>query len=399
MARTRATSAPQMLSHRSLHVGIEATPLRAFRTGGVWRYTQALVEALARSKDGYRYSLLFFNSFIPGARYRPAFPPGATVRIVNRVPNLLFGLSALWPFLARAVSVESFLGPVDCFHSVNGVALPQRGGRRVVTVHDLSCLRVPEYHPRSRVLHFRLSLTRSVRAAHALIVPSRQTRDDLRDLLGVPPEKIWVVPYAPATVFRPRSGREIAPVLDRYGLTDKGYLLFVGNLEPRKNLLTLLRAYELLHERGDTPPPLVLVGGEGWRNRAILARLNASPCAAAIRRLGYLAESEIPALTSGAACVAYPSLYEGFGLPPLEAMASGVPVVVSDIPALREVVGDAALVVDPKHPEQIAEALGRILGDKDLQQTLGALGLERARQFSWELTAQRTVEVYEAVTR
>lgn len=388
-----------MLSRRSLHIGIEATPLRAFRLGGVWRYTRSLVEALGQRKDGHRYSLLFFNSFRPRARYRPAFPSGAEVRIVNRVPNLLFGLSAAWPLLARAVSVESFLGPVDCFHSVNGLVLPQRRGRRVVTVHDLSCLRVPEYHPRSRVLHARLSLTLAVRAAHALIVPSRQTRDDLRDLLGVPAEKIWVIPDAPAPAFRPRSGSEIAPVLDRYGLTAKGYLLFVGNLEPRKNLVALLRAYEALYERGDDPPPLVLVGGEGWRNREIRARLRASPCAAAIRRLGYVDEHEIPALTSGAACVVCPSLYEGFGLPPLEAMASGVPVVVSDIPALREVVGEAALVADPRDPEQIAQRVARVLADKDLQQALGALGLERARQFSWELTAQRTVEVYEAVTQ
>jgi alpha-1,3-rhamnosyl/mannosyltransferase len=365
----------------------------------VWRYTRSLVDALASRQDGHRYSLLFFESFRPAARRRPRFPHGAEVKIVNRLPNLLFGLSAAWSPLASLLSVESFLGSVDCFHSVNGLALPQRRGRRVVTVHDVSCLRVPQYHPRSRVLHVRLGLTRSVRVAHALIVPSRQTRDDLRDLMGVPPEKIWVIPEAPAVAFRPRSGMEIAPVLDRYGLGEKRYLLFVGNLEPRKNLLMLLRAYERLHAQGDAPPPLVLVGGEGWRNREILTRLKASPCAGAIRRLGYLAEPEVAALTSGAACVVYPSLYEGFGLPPLEAMASGVPVVVSDIPALREVVADAALVVDPHKPEQLAQALARILQDRDLQQALGARGLERARQFSWELTAQRTVEVYEAVSQ
>ncbi|MBI4607399.1 MAG: glycosyltransferase family 4 protein [Candidatus Rokubacteria bacterium] len=388
-----------MRPRRSLHVGVEATPLRAYRLGGVWRYTRSLVEALGRRADGHRYSLLFFDSFRPGARERPAFPPGAAVRIVNRLPNLLFGLSAAWPLLVRALSVESFLGPVDCFHSVNGVALPQRRGRRVVTVHDLSCLRVPEYHPRARVLHARLTLPPAVRAADAVIVPSRQTRDDLAALLGVPPEKVWVIPEAPAPAFRPRSAGEVAPVLDRYGLAAKGYLLFVGSLEPRKNLLTLLRAYETLYERDDNPPALVLAGGPGWRNRELLARLRASPCAASIRRVGYLDDEEIPMLTSGAACVVYPSLYEGFGLPPLEAMACGVPVVGSDIPALREVVGEAALLVDPRSSAELAQAIDRVLGDRDLRARLGALGLERARAFSWELTAQRTVEVYEAVTR
>ncbi|MFQ5830362.1 MAG: glycosyltransferase family 4 protein, partial [Candidatus Methylomirabilia bacterium] len=365
--------------------------------GGVWRYTRSLVEALARLSDGHRHSLLYFDSFRSRARHRPDFPQGPGVRRVSRMPNLLFGLSAAWPALGQAVSVESFLGPVDCFHSVNGLPLPQRRGRRVVTVHDLSCLRLPQYHPRSRVLHFRLSVATAARFADAFIVPSQQTRGDLLELLGVSPEKVWVIPDGAASVFKPRSATELAPVLDRHRLIERGYLLFVGNLEPRKNLLTLIRAYEHLHELLDNTPPLVLVGSEGWRNREILKRLTASPRAASIRWLGYRDDQEVPVLVSGAACLVYPSLYEGFGLPPLEAMASGVPVVVSEVPALREVVADAGLVVDPRDPEQIARAIAHILGDKDLQHALGARGLERASQFSWELTARRTVEVYEAV--
>jgi glycosyltransferase involved in cell wall biosynthesis len=383
-----------------MHIGVEATALRSQRLGGVWRYTQSLIAALGRVDAPHRYSLLFLNAFKPWARVTPPGVPSPVLRLVEvtGVSNFLFtfffaGLPRGW----GGPTVESFLGPVDVFHSVNAVALPQRDGRRVVTVHDLTCLRFPQFHPWIRRVLFRLGIRRAARAADAIIVPSFATK---RDLTAWPAarDKIHVIPYAHGEQFVPLDASAIRAVLGRYGLSGGDYLLFVGNIEPRKNLLALIEAYGALRERVRPGPVLAIAGGAGWRNELIHRAAAASPFAADIRFLGHVPEPELPALMNGALAFVYPSIYEGFGLPPLEALACGTPVITSNASSLPEVVGEAALLVDPRDRADLADAMARIVTEKSLRQELRERALKQAQRFTWDETARLTVRVYEGVS-
>jgi len=381
-----------------MHIGVEATNLRSQQLGGVWRYTESLIRALGRLASPHRYSLLFLNAFKPWARVPPPSVSSPAMRLVEvtSVSNFLFTfLVPMIPRGWRGPTVESFLGSVDVFHSVNGVVLPQRLGRRVVTVEDLTCLHFPQFHPWIRRTLFRLGLRRATRLADAIIVPSSSTKRDLIARFRPAEEKIRVVPLAPREHFVPLALRESRPVIDRYGLRYRDYLLFVGNVEPRKNLLALLEAYNRLRQNARLAPPLAIAGGEGWRNRLIHQAAAASPFAADIRFLGYVPDADLPALMNAALAFVYPSLYEGFGLPPLEAMACGTPVITSNRSSLPEVVGDAALLVDPEDRADLAEAMARIVGEESLREDFRERGLKRAQRFSWAETARLTLQVYE----
>ena len=382
-----------------MHIGVEATTLRTQGLGGVWRYTESLIRALGRLASPHRYSLLFLNAFRPWARVTPPRPPSPAMRLVEvtSVSNFLFTFFVpMIPHAWNGLTVESFLGPVDVFHSVNAVVLPQRQGRRVVTVHDLTCLHFPQFHPWSRRMLFRLSVRRAARFADAIIVPSSATRRDLAERFRAAEEKIRVVPYAQGEHFVPLTSMETMPIISRYGLPYCGYLLFVGNIEPRKNLLGLVEAYNRMRRGRRAAPCLAIAGGAGWKNQAIYRAAAASPFASDIRFLGRVPEEELPALMNGALAFVYPSLYEGFGLPPLEAMACGTPVITSDRSSLPETVGDAGLLVDPEDRAGLADAMARIVDEKPLRESLREQGLKQAGRFSWEKTARLTLLVYDS---
>jgi glycosyltransferase involved in cell wall biosynthesis len=366
----------------------------------VWRYTDSLIRALGRAAAPHRYSLLFLNAFKPWARVPPPNVSSPTMRLVEvrSVSNLLFTFYV--PMLARSgrgVTVESFLGPVDVFHSVNAATLPQRQGRRVVTVHDLTCLHVPQFHPWTRRTLFRLGVRRAVRLADAIIVPSSATKSDLVARFPATEPKIRVIAEAHGEQFLPLSPAATTRVIGRYGLPYHDYLLFAGNLEPRKNLLAVIEAYNRLRRRVRSAPCLAIAGGEGWKNRSIHHAAAASPFAGDIRFLGRVTDAELPALMNGALAFVYPSLYEGFGLPPLEAMACGTPVITSNRSSLPEVVGAAALLVDPGNTAELADAMSRIVDEESLRDDLRERGLKQAQGFSWDETARMTVRVYEGL--
>ena len=383
-----------------MHIGVEATNLRSQRLGGVWRYTESLIGALGRLASPHHYSLLFLNAFKPWARVPTPRAPSSAMRLVEvtSVSNFLFTHVA--PVIPRAwspLTVESFLGPVDVFHSMNAVVLPQRRGRRVVTVHDLTCLRFPQFHPWGRRVLFRLGIRRAARLADAIIVPSGATRRDLTTRFRLPEAKIRVVPEAPGEHFVSLDPAESMAIVSRYGLPFRDYFLFVGNNEPRKNVPRIVDAYTRLRARTRLAPPLVIAGGAGWKNRPIHEAVAASPCAADIRVLGYVPDADLPALMGGALAFVYPSLYEGFGLPPLEAMACGAPVITSNRSSLPEVVGDAALLVDPEDTADLARAMARVMDEAPLREDLRERGRKQAQRFSWDETARLTVQAYEGV--
>jgi glycosyltransferase involved in cell wall biosynthesis len=248
----------------------------------------------------------------------------------------------------------------------------------------------------------RLMTRLAVRSADRIIAVSGATRDDLRRVLRVPDDKVVVIHEAVAPEFAVPPGPEaIDAVVRRYGIR-RPYCLFVGNVEPRKNLARLVEAFGLLRARAGRPglgppPQLALVGTRGWLYNGILAAVEAQGGAPDIVFTGYVPPDDLPALYAGAACFVFPSLYEGFGLPVLEAMAAGAPVVASRVGAIPEVAGDAALLVDTRRSGELAEAIETVLADAALRARLIDRGRARARRFTWEAVARETLDVYESV--
>jgi glycosyltransferase involved in cell wall biosynthesis len=247
----------------------------------------------------------------------------------------------------------------------------------------------------------RLMTRLAVRSADRIIAVSGATRDDLARVLRVPSERMVVIHEAVAPEFAvPPPPAARAAVARRYGIRPP-YCLFVGNLEPRKNLARLVEAFARVRRRAkagdDGGPQLVLAGTRGWLSGGIFRAVEAHDMAGTIRFTGYVPPADLPALYAGATCFVFPSLYEGFGLPVLEAMAVGTPVVASRVGAIPEVAGDAALLVDAQRPEEIADAIETVLADGGLRAELAARGRARAACFTWERVARQTLAVYEAV--
>jgi glycosyltransferase involved in cell wall biosynthesis len=266
----------------------------------------------------------------------------------------------------------------------------------VLTVHDLIFRRYPAHHKRLNRWYLNATMPLFCRRADHIIAVSEQSKRDVIEAYGIPPEKITVIYEAADPRFCPQAAETIAAVRARYRLPDR-YLLFVGTIEPRKNLGRVLTAFERLHAEGLTDA-LVIVGKRGWLYDDFFARLEASPAKQAVIFPGFVPDADLPAIYSGAQALAFPSEFEGFGLPVLEAMACGTPVVCSNTSSLPEVTGDAALLVDPLDVDALTEALRRVLNDPALAADLRGRGLVQAARFSWARAAEETLVVYRRLT-
>jgi alpha-1,3-rhamnosyl/mannosyltransferase len=284
------------------------------------------------------------------------------------------------------------------YHEPNYVPLPY-DGPLVLTVCDLSCFDHPETHPEDRVRLMQRDMPPAIEKADHIIVISKASGEALRHWFNVAPERITNTYLAADPRFQPRSPAALAPDLARLGLSPGGYVLSVGTLEPRKNLTTLFAAYAGLPADLRQRYPLAVAGMKGWHTGELLKSAEELIRRNELRLLGYVEEALIPSLYAGAAAFAYPSRYEGFGLPALEAMASGVPVLTTNRTSLPEVVGDTGLMVDPDDVDGMRDGLRELLEDRARAAQLGQLGLARAGTFSWERCAQETFAVYEQVMR
>jgi glycosyltransferase involved in cell wall biosynthesis len=263
----------------------------------------------------------------------------------------------------------------------------------VITVHDLSYLIYPDCIAKKTLRFLQKYMPKHLARADRIIAVSKNTKKDLVRLCGVPEEKISVI-YSGynSELFRPVKV-EHQVLSDQFDL-QPGYILYVGTIEPRKNLVTLLEAYRLLRQRGITAP-LVLCGPMGWKSESFFSALRTLKSTNSVRLLGYVDEQWLPLLYNGASCFVFPSLYEGFGFPLLEAMACGCPVVSSGVSAIPEVVGRAGLLIeDPRDQNLLAEAVSRILGDQNLRAELRAEGIKQTSHFSWRKTARETLKIF-----
>jgi glycosyltransferase involved in cell wall biosynthesis len=266
----------------------------------------------------------------------------------------------------------------------------------LLSIHDLSLLLYPQTHLSHVVRRARFRLPLMARFATKVITATEVVKQEIVEHLQVDPAKIAVTPYAPRHNFHPLAPEDTEQTRVRLGIEDK-FILFVGTIEPRKNLITLLRAFAEVLRNTDLRPQLVVAGQKGWMTDEISNYVTRENLSERIVFTGYVSDRELRALYSSCAVCVYPSLYEGFGLPPLEAMACGAAVIVSDIPVLREVLGEAAVRVPPLDVLRTAASLVELLRDERQQAHFAQAGLNHARRFSWEKTAQLTLDVYREV--
>ena len=359
---------------------------------GVGHYAGNLVRALGRLGQGaadmefgsvcFDFKRRFDRSSVPGGNWKTR-----TMPFPGRVVNKWWGLV---PF----PSFEAFAGGADLFHFPNFTLPPVRRAKTVVTVHDAAFVRLPETIEPRNLAFLRRSMPGSLRRADRVIAVSEFTRRELMECLDVAPEKISVTPEGVDARFFDDPGAErVAAFRKGRGLPER-FVLAVGTIEPRKNLVNLLRAFSRLRKEGRGDLELVIAGGRGWLYDGIFAetaRLGLEKC---VRFIGYVADAELPLLYRACEVFAFVSLYEGFGLPPLEAMASGVPVVISEAGALCEVCGRAAMSAPAREPEAIAACVAALIDDKKLRNDMINAGLLRAASFTWDKTAGETARAY-----
>ncbi len=311
------------------------------------------------------------------------------------VPGLaaMRGLLVARRMRATAAAMRRRIGATVLYHEINTIARPFQGVT-VVTVHDLSFRADPHLHPSARVAWMERRLPATLRQARRFVAVSAFTKREMMDRLGLPAQRIDVVEPGLSADFHPVAAAAAAAVLARFGLADRGYVLAVSTLEPRKNFDRLLAAHTLLPAPLRARFPLVIAGGRGWGETLPEAATARHRADGTLKLLGFIGDDDLVALYARAAVCAYPSLYEGFGLPALEAMACGAPLVTSDNSALADTAGDAALKVDPFDTDAIAGALRRVLEDAALADDLRARGLAHAAGYTWTRMASGLVGSY-----
>jgi len=355
-------------------IAIDASRISVAERTGTERYTFELLAALARI-DRWNTYTLYTNGLPPSL---PPVGPNFSLRSI-RLPRL-WTHARLGPALMRDRPDLLF---------VPAHVIPLLHPRSVVTIHDLGYLAFPEAHTARRRLELDLSTRWCLRAAHRVIAISQATKNDLVRHYGADPARIVVVHLGRSNLFRPPDDPgQIAAIRARYAL-EAPYFLYIGTIQPRKNLTRLIEAFA---RAGADDALLVIAGRRGWLSEPIVRRVAELGLTNRVRFPGYVPDADLPALLSGALAFVFPSLHEGFGMPVLEAMACGAPVLTSTTSALPEVAGDAALLVDPCDTDAIAAALKRLAADAPLRASLRARGWERAANFTWERCARETLD-------
>ena len=370
-----------------LRIGFDATAAVS-QGGGIGRYTRELLRALALADSENTYQLFY------ASRTRPhPLPPLPPRFHVTRLPFHDIWLARLWQRARAPLPADWITGPIDLFHSPDFTLPPVgRGTRTLLTVHDLSFVRDPASAAPGLRGYLDVVVPRSVARADHILADSAATRADLVELYRTPPDKISVLYCGIHESFQPvTEAAALDGVRRKYGLGAGPFILAVSTIQPRKNYVRLIQAFSRLKLRDVR---LVIAGGKGWLFEEIFAEVERLGLQERVAFPGFVADEDLPALYSAASVLAYPSLYEGFGLPMLEAMACGTPVVASTAACLPEVAGDAAWLVPPTEVEALAAALEEALTDEAARADMIRRGRARAAQFNWASSAQQLLELY-----
>lgn len=370
---------------------------------GIGHYTQALLSGL--QKDERIAEVLCFTGSklvrLADATYLLS-PSVATRKKTDGLRRLVRGFPGAYQLRSRVGNAFFHracrpLRGKALYHETNFILRPF-DGISLTTIHDLSHIHYPRYHPPERVRYLESELPKTLARATHIITDSQFVREELISSLGVAAERITAVPLGVGSRYRPRREAETRKILDFYHLQHGQYLLAVATMEPRKNLPGLIAAYMRLPVSLRRRFPLVLAGDHGWKSLDLEKTISSLEAKGEIRRLGYLPAEHLPCVYSGAGAFAFPSFYEGFGLPPLEAMASGVPVLTADNTSLVEVVGDAAILVGAEDNDAILVGLERLLTDEEFRRTARQRGLAQASRFTWKRCIDQLVSIYRNVS-
>jgi len=360
---------------------------------GVGRYTLELGKALDDLLGNGK--IFWFGNHLSGDRLDDSDSNGPTP--IHRIKNSLRKTLRKIPGWRTPIHIwrnhqfRSYVRKImpSLYHETNYTPFDFKEGPTLITLYDLSFVRHPEWHPKDRVKYFERYCLKQLSKIDAIITISEFSKKEIIELLGVDPGKIHVTPLGVSRSFTPK-GKKME------GLPDE-YILFVGNLEPRKNLMTLLEAYRSISRDLRDRYPLVITGASGWNTQEFIKALHLFKREERPMLTGHVSQKLIPDLYRGATLFVYPSFYEGFGLPVIEAMASGVPVITSNISSFPEVVGDSGLLVNPYEADELRGAMIKILEDPKTRKELSEKGLERAKLFSWDKCARETLTVYQKV--
>lgn len=371
-----------------MHIGIDATAL-PHQPGGAGNYIIHLIRALASLSNEYQFTIFAHHS----GRDLIDSPPSSRMNWVL-VPDKSPARRLVWeqvtfPRLVR----QSRVGLLHSLHYTRPLFLACSS---VVTFHDMTFFLYPHLHTRSKRIFFPSAIRLSARLADALIAVSENTKNDAIRLLGVPGDKITAIPHGVGEEFHPITDARLLDDIRLKFSLPQDFILNVGVVEPRKNLTLLLKSYQQLHSQGISLP-LVIVGGLGWMYEDVFRQVESLGIKEQVYFTGYVPDHDLPIIYNLARVFVYPSIYEGFGLPPLEAMACGTPVITTAVSSMPEHVADAGILIPPQDENALTNALQKLINDSTLQEELSSKGPERASQFTWKRTAQETIKVYQSV--
>lgn len=374
-------------------IGVDIRSMSGGAYTGVGEYTINVLKHMVERATDVKFKL-FFNAYNlePGVE----FSKDKIETHFFNYPNKYFSFKTR--FFNRP-KIDKMIGGADVFFSPHFISAPvSRDCKRVVTFHDLSFERYPEFFDlRRKFWHFSNNPRAQARDADHIIAVSESTAYDLQDIYGIDKNKISVV-YSGVSeeFFKEISDEDLGIVRVRHNLPAR-FILFISTIEPRKNVLGIIKAFEIFKESTGEDVSLVIAGKPGWLHKKVFRAMRDSKYNENIKYIGFIKNSDKPALYRLSEVFVYPSIYEGFGFPPIEAMASGIPVITSARSSLPEVVEEAALLVDPLNVSDIAWMMEELIGDKKLAQSLSIKGLAQARKFTWQKCAQETLDILQAI--
>ncbi|MCX7823814.1 MAG: glycosyltransferase family 4 protein [Syntrophobacterales bacterium] len=373
---------------------VNSIPAKGLVTG-IGRYVRSLYEVILKYEG---VDVTFFDGVKSEKTLPPYRDPKKYISFIDRFSSLPWWAtswvrSLYWLFFEKRL--QKLLDKVKASLYHEPALFPAKITHRpqVLNIHDLSLMKMDQFHPKDRVTFFRIFFKKRLSLANHIITVSEFIKGEVSDLLSVPLEKITAIPLAPSKHFYPRPSSEVRKVMEKYNLR-KPFIIAVGSIDPRKNLKLVIQALNTMDYKDLV---LVLVGWKGWGYKELEKDLNRLKRGDKVRLLGYVPDEDLASLYSGALSLVYPSLYEGFGLPVVEAMACGCPVICSNTSSLPEVAGNAAILIDPYDSRALAEAIAAFLENKPLREQFIHLGFYRLAHFSWEKTAEKTIQLFRSL--
>ncbi|AFI83948.1 hypothetical protein Q7A_1108 [Methylophaga nitratireducenticrescens] len=362
---------------------------------GIGRYTFNLVSALQSSNAIKELRYVQAGKIVN--ELEPSETANAARHLARKLPLKSLVRSARQFYIAQRFEKHSRVMSDFIYHAPNYMLLPFKG-HSVVTIHDLSFLRHPEFHPEDRVLFWKKNIYKVMNRADQIITDSEFQRREICELLNVDESIVSSIHLGVEKEYHPYDESECSEILQKYDLRYKQFNLVVSTIEPRKNFRRIIEAFTALPDYLKASYPLVIVGDKGWLSADIHVEIDKLIIAGYAKKLGYVAENELPKLYAAASVFIYPSLYEGFGLPVLEAMACGTCVLTSDTTSIPEVAGDSCMLVNPYSIDAIKTGLELLLSNQSLQEEYGVLGINQAKEFTWEKCLNETLSIYQKVT-